>query len=51
MIIRKTSETYDDDDKGNSFSASKFRPKTILVLGIVLAAIGILVQFITGHNL
>jgi flagellar basal body-associated protein FliL len=41
MIIRKTSETYDDDDKGNSSGASKFRPKTILVLGIVLAAIGI----------
>ena len=41
MIIRKTSETYDDDDKGNSSSASKFRPKTILVLGRVLAAIGI----------
>jgi hypothetical protein len=27
--------------RGNSSSASKFRPKTILVLGIVLAAIGI----------
>jgi hypothetical protein len=50
MIIRKSSDNYDDDDKGNSSGLSIFSPKTILIFGIVLTAIGIVGSIYYGSQ-